>query len=482
MSARRHHRSRSLARRALVAAVVLSLALVSAGVLTGCDSDPPPPREALPRLTLDPDRIAAAKRRADKAILVRENEQRGWQCGYDEAWDAAIFEARVDTPARWRASAVGSALGTSLILLLIVFAGVAVLALVLPRLKRAPAGDARPADERTGADAAGAVRADDQGAAPDPEGVVGVARAVGHRALAALSRALRVDYLDRAAAAARAEAIVACRDIARRLEATRDSVEDLATETTAGASALSDAFGSWLDEVTSVHDALVAHRRFAAALDPARVLPRLERTRRVAVELRREAVLAELSATGPDAATWTRWAERVADRPELPVISNRKRDVSSWVRPTGWAGLAGLALGVPMCAAWMAAGAFPLFFALLFCVGSLGALLVARIALFQAGRLPLLPGVADRVARVMTWLGALTTLFVVASSATTAESGLDLGDPPPIEKPAGLVPPPLPLKLPPAILDSPRPPTPTLPPALAPPAPPTPEAPAPPPE
>src|SRR5690606_1375809 len=100
---------------------------------------------------------------------------------------------------------------------------------------------------------------------------------------AAISRALRVDYLDRAAAAARAEAVVACRDIARRLEVTLACVDDLATDETPSAPALAEALRAWLDEVASVHEALVAHRRFAAALDPVRVLPRLVRARRVAV-------------------------------------------------------------------------------------------------------------------------------------------------------------------------------------------------------
>jgi hypothetical protein len=65
----------------------------------------------------------------------------------------------------------------------------------------------------------------------------------------------------------------------------------------------------------------------------------------------------------------------------------------------------------------------------------LAAVVVARLHLRQAGGFRLLPGFADRAARWLVGMSALTTTLMLVSAWMSAPSGLDLGDPPPIAMP-----------------------------------------------
>ena len=416
------------------AVVALLLAL---GACQGTPEATPP----LPAIELDARLVTDARRRAEAAVLRRDNQERGFACGYDEAWESALVDARDAAPARWRDAVFGSVFTLGWIAFALGLLGVVLLALLLPRLRK---GD--PDDD------------DDDSA----HGVLALLRRSLARSLSAFARLLRVELFDRAAAEARTGAIDEGREAARLLAAATASVTALGEPGAPHAAELASALSVWRDDVAALASRLEAHAALAPRLDPPRLLPRLVKTRRAAQQLRLELLRAELAGSRPDDAAWTTWRQLAEGRPVLPidrVREARRGPMPPWTRPVGWAGVAGLALAVPMSAAWTAAGAFPLFFALLFALASLGATLTARVLLFRAGRLPLLPGFADRIARTLTWLALVATALVIASSMTASESGLDLGDPPPVERPAELRAPDLPLILPAAVpTDAPSPP------------------------
>jgi len=448
--------------RTLLAALSLFVALATA---PACTPEPPPPAEptAPSSLLIDSETLANAHRRAATEALRRDNIERGWRCGYGEAWEAALVDARDKAPLRWRSTTFGAVLTVGLVAFAIGIVGLLLLALVLPRLRPRSVVD------------------DDE----EPKhGFVAFVKATFTRFLNGLARLLRVEVFDRHAADQRLTAIHEARDARRLLTATRASVTALAVEGSTRAAELVEAIDDWRADLAVLTERLEAHGPWAARVEVAPLVARLVKTRRTAQQLRLECTRAELTAKlepaqrepGPDDAeppddedvpaedevaarktvakgprpddtTWATWRQLVDGRPTLPVDrakDARRGPLPSWVRPTGWAGIAALALAVPMSAAWTAAGAFPLFFVLLFSLGGLGATFAARIWLFQHGRRPLLPGLADRIARTLTWVALLTTLLVGASSMTATESGLDLGDPPPVELPAERVTPPLP--------------------------------------
>jgi len=168
---------------------------------------------------------------------------------------------------------------------------------------------------------------------------------------------------------------------------------------------------------------------------PDHLAPRLEVTLRAARDLRIAAERGLIQHAGE--ALWVGLARDLTDRPETPRdrVASVHAALAPWVRVVGHAGIGAMVLALPMLAAWMAAGAFPLFFALLFGLGALGAVLVARVHLHRAGHLPLLPGFADRVVSWLTAVLALTLLVTMLSSWMSTESGLDLGDAPPVAMP-----------------------------------------------
>lgn len=424
----------------------LVVALLATLGCAACTSDTPTPPAALP--AIDPKVAIEERQRAAEDALRRDNEKRGWECGYNEAWEAALVDARDAAPLRWRSTTFGAVLTVGLIAFAIGIVGLLLLALLLPRLR--PHGP-------------GAAEDDD---APR-HGFVAFLRAGLTRALDGLARLLRVEVFDRHAADQRLSAIHDARDAQRLIAATVGSVKAVSAQDASRSSELVAALEGWSADLELLAERLEAHGPWAPRVEPGPLVGRLVKTRRAAQQLRLECARAEIAGANPDDATWATWRQLVEGRPTLPVDRSkeaRRGPLPNWVRPTGWAGVAALAVAVPTSAAWTAAGAFPLFFVLLFSFGGLGATFAARIWLFQHGRRALLPGLADRIARTLTWVALLTTLLVSASSMTATESGLDLGDPPPVERPAELSVPPLPLVLG------------TLAPEPAPPAP-TPEAP-----
>ena len=408
----------------------LAATLCGALALGACGSTPPPPPSSL---FVDPTAAAEAKQRAEADALVLENQQRGWECGYGEAWERSLMVAREQTPLRWRSTTLGAVLTVGLFAFAIGLVGLLLLALLLPRLRRGSAGDED--DDRPS------------------HGVLAFFRTAATRALDGLARLLRVEIFDRHAADARVSASHEARDARRIIAAVTVSVQAVSSEGSARGGELVQALAEWSADLAALSEHLEGHGPWAPRLDPGPLVGRLVKTRRAAQQLRLECARAEIAGTVPDDAAWATWRQLVDGRPNLPLgRSARVRDarrgpLPTWVRPTGWAGVAALALAIPLSAAWTAAGAFPLFFVLLFCLGGLGATFAARIWLFRHGRRPLLPGLADRIARTLTWMALLTTLLVVASSMTASESGLDLGDPPPVERPAEQQVPPLPTAL-----------------------------------
>jgi len=168
-------------------------------------------------------------------------------------------------------------------------------------------------------------------------------------------------------------------------------------------------------------------------MHPEALVPQLTLAMRAARDLRISLTHAETRKESPD---WRSWHTDLLVRPKTPHTRGAiGTPPPQLVYRIGWAGLVALALGLLGAAGWFAAGALPLFFAALFSLAGLGAVVTARLKLRQAGGYKLLPGFADRAARWLTTVAAVATSLMVLSSWMSAPSGLDLGDPPPIAMP-----------------------------------------------
>lgn len=401
----------------------LAVFIASLAVLSACGESAPPPPKAPPVIELPkPEELIRLARKAEQESFMRTQVQRGYMCGWHTGWMRALDEARRVTPSRFRSDAMGSAFGWGVITLAIGFGGVFVLAWVLPRLRRRPK---RPTPEP-------------EGKATWPDYFKGLFL----RMLQRVGQALRVEQFDPLLASERQRAIESCRDTERQLGVSLERLGPISAERPERAAAFAQSVETWRSEVMLLRRRLEGPGTLPRELAPDRIGPRIEVTLRAARDLRlrieRLATLKLLGST-QEAPTVidTRWAgleHELADRPETPRDRHEvlSAELPGWVRLTGYLGLCGVGLGLPMMAAWMAAGAFPLFFVLLFVMGGLGATLLARIHLHRAGRLPLLPGFADRVASWLTGVAALALVVVIGSSWMSAESGLDMGDPPPV--------------------------------------------------
>lgn len=417
-------------RRVALCAVAVGAILGVGFVGGGCGSDEKP----APTPSFTAEDVAssidwwALTRDAERRAMARTQVQRGFACGWHAGWMATIREARHEGPRAFRSDAMASAFGWGFITLLLGFGGTFVLAWALPRLRRRPKK-------------------------PEPELPDGVKpawgvyfRDLGARALTRLGRALRVEQFDPLLASERQRAIESCRDTSRQLQIAIDCVEKIADERPDQASAYSQKLEEWRSEVTALRRRLEGPGSLPRELAPDRVGPRIEVMLRAARDLRlRVERLAIQRALGGGATETphvidTRWAgldKELAQRPETPRDRHAllNAELAGWVRTVGVAGAGAMTLSLMMMAAWMAAGAFPLFFALLFAMGGLGAVIVARVHLHRAGRLPLLPGFADRVVSWLTGVCGVVFAVVVGSSWMSTESGLDLGDPPPVMMP-----------------------------------------------
>lgn len=402
------------------------------------------PKPPIPGLFVIDFEAAGQARERREATLAQL--QAGFQCGWHATWMERVREAREAAPPAFRSAAMGRAFGWAAFFLAGGALGVLFLAWFLPRLRRRPKATASPA-------------ASD--AEPAHLSWPAYFKDLGARSVRRVGRALRVEQFDPLLASLRQRAIELCHDAERQLAVARDAAERLAagkaTPADAPAEAPAPAPGSdeqrtaelalglttWRTDLASLRRRLEGAGTLPHELAADRITPRLEVHLRHARDLRLllERHLVALTLATPGRMSWHHilpLAEgELAERPKTP----RERAAASaialapWVRRMGFLGLALTALALPMLAGWMAAGAFPLFFTLLFALGALGLTVVTRVHLHRAGALPLLPGFADRVARWLTNLLALALLVTLISSWMSTESGLDMGDPPPVAVP-----------------------------------------------
>ena len=417
----------------------LGVVLVVLGVAFGaaCDRDEVPagPGERAPLasepaapVTLPTIDFASIGRLAERHRVTRAQVQRGFACGWHAGWMAAIWVARHEGPRAFRGEAIGKALGWGVITLFVGFGGTFVLAWVLPRMRRRPKKPAREVPE--GGRPSWGVYFKDL--------MVRFAGRVG--------RALSVEQFDPLLASERQRAIESCRDTERQMSIAIGSLATFSAERPERATKLSATLEEWRSEAMGLRRRLDGPGSLPRELAPDTIGPRIEVMLRAARDLRlrieRTAIHLQLATGGSESqqAVDTRWSgleHELGQRPETPRDRHAmlNAELASWVRTTGLIGVGAVALALPMMAAWMAAGAFPLFFALLFALGGLSAVLMARVHLHRAGRLPLLPGFADRVAAWLTAVCGVVLAVVIGSSWMSTESGLDMGDPPPVMMP-----------------------------------------------
>jgi len=360
--------------------------------------------------------------------VSRTQTQRGFACGWHAGWMAAIGVARGEGPRDFRGHAIGTAFGWGVIAVVIGFGGTLVLAFALPRLRRSPKKQVREIPE---------------GVRPS-WGVYFKDLVV--RLMARVGRALRVEQFDPLLASERQRAIESCRDTERQLAIAIESLASFSVERPERATKFSATLDEWRSEAMALRRRLDGPGSLPRELAADLIGPRIEVMLRAARDLRlrieRTAIHRQLAmgAAESQQAVDTRWTgleHELGQRPETPRDRHAtlSAELAPWVRTTGLVGVGAIGLALPMMAAWMAAGAFPLFFALLFALGGLGAVVTARVHLHRAGRLPLLPGFADRVAGWLTGVCAVVLAVVMGSSWMSTESGLDMGDPPPVMMP-----------------------------------------------
>ena len=390
--------------------VMAALLFVACGGGADGDEAPREPIEFKPPI-IDFEAVATARQTRE---TTQAQVQAGYQCGWHAGWIETLRAARKDGPVEFRSKAVGRAFGWGGILLLGGLGGTLLLAWSLPRLRRRRAHKEhteKPSD-----------------AVPTWGSYF---RGLGLRFVARIGRALRVEQFDPLLANERQRMIETCRDAERQLNVAHGAVAQLGERGAGVATTIT----TWRSEVTSLRRRLEGAAPLGPELAPDRIAPRIAVILRAARDLR--IAIERASISGVTESAWVAIEHELSDRPETPRdrASTPLAALAPWVRTVGLAGLGATLLALPMLACWMAAGAFPLFFALLFGLGGLGAVTLARIHLHRAGRLPLLPGFADRVARWLTTVLALTLLATIISSWMTADGGLDMGDPPHVAMP-----------------------------------------------
>jgi len=500
-------------------ALSMTLALVACGDTPPSEPPPTPTEFKLPALDFE----AIATERATRET-AQTQMQRGYQCGWRAGWMTSLRAARHDGPAAFRSATIGSAFGWGAVLFIGGLAGTLLLAWTLPRMRRRAATRDGPKDPgpptwasyfkglaaRFFSRLGRALRVEhfDPLLASERQRMVESCRdaerqlAVAHQAVSQLganvspsaaaaganvspsaaaaganvspsAAAAGANVSPSATAAGASEPVVVSANPkapARGIDAPEAAPADAppASPTSARATSLCAQIAAWRGELTSLRRRIEGPTLLPPELAPDRISPRLAVVVRAARDLRIASERAIISGPAHES-TWVAFERDLADRPETPRdrATSPLAALAPWVRTTGYAGLGALAVALPMLACWMAAGAFPLFFALLFGLGGLGAVLFARVHLHRAGRLPLLPGFADRVASWLTAVLSVTLLVTMISSWMTSDGGLDMGDAPPVAMPdprlleaprlfaAGSVPKPQPL--PPAPLPTPAP-------------------------
>lgn len=427
-------------------ALTAALAAVVALTLVGCDSGPEAPAANHPVLDAADKAIRtgrqAKQREVDDLAKRQLAFRKGWETTWAHAYVTTMQEARDEGPSRFRGDVLGEWFGLILLGLLLGILMRVLLSVRLPRLEEKK----------------------------DP-GLIRRGAAASLRGLRSLKKGLVI------AAGPSADdadewmlAVQTARDVERHLSVAARAALDLEREPAPEADAeddpegehaegesdpkavakadddqpshaqhLAKAIEAWRAEIAAVRRHLedegsgTSHRRahaFFGKLDKAR-----KEAQTLAVELTR-AVAREETLSIND---WTDWHAQVKARTAAPSLKKDEgKQVPGWIRTAGWAGAGGLVASVLLLAAWAAAGAMPFFLAFLVTSASLFLTVGARVALGSRSDHSLLPGLADRlIVRLAVFVGVV--LFVaLLSNMNSAQSGLDLGDPPLVDVPKSL--------------------------------------------
>ncbi len=442
------------------ALAALALTLWNVGALSACgprgsvhpdaavearDPAPAPPPESP---AFAPDLLAplgGAALGREAVMAVRDAAQRGFDCGWKVGWQQEVTDARTQRADSFRAGAVAGASGLGVAMLLVGCLGLLAVAAFYPSRRRAaqlkdPARPPEPADATPG------------------QLAFRILGDLARRGLRRLSIWLDLKQFDPLRADRWGDALSAAFEAERQLRCALRAARRLEGHHGELGAQCIGAIDAWRSELKQWRLTWEAEPLPPRDLHPEALQPQLALAARAARDLR--IALAEADASG-GSADWQGWLADLAVRPRTPSASARPEvEPAAWARRTGWLGLGAVGLGLLMAAGWFAAGAVPLVPTALFLLGGLGAVVAARAELRRAGRERLLPGFADRAARWLATLGGAAATVMVLSSWMSAESGLDLGDPPPIAMPdaAAMAPPdlfaprraarPLPLGLP----------------------------------
>lgn len=399
-------------------------------------ADPPPGSPSSRGKTPDlvPDLLsplggAALSREA--VMAVRDAAQRGFDCGWKVGWQQEVKDARTQRASSFRAGAVAGASGLGVAMLLIGCLGLLGVAAFYPALQRAAQlrDPARPTETGEASETTPASR---------------IARALGELARGALRRLskwLHLEQFDPMRADRWGEALASAFEAERQLRCALRAARRLPGHDSEIAEQCISAVDAWRSELKQWRLTWESEPLPPRDLHPEALAPQLALATRAARDLR--IGIAEADARRGKA-DWRGWLADLAVRPKTPsAAAPTETAPPPWARRAGWAGLGAVGLGLLMAAGWFAAGAVPLVPTAFFLLGGLGAVTAARSELRRAGRERLLPGFADRAARWLATLGGVAATIMVLSSWMSAESGLDLGDPPPIAMPdaAAMAPP-----------------------------------------
>jgi hypothetical protein len=352
--------------------------------------------------------------------------QRGFDCGWHVGWQKQVLLARRDDAAAFRTRTMAGATGLGFVTFLIGAAAIIAAATLYPRLRRAR----QLTDQATPTTPATTITtANDKAMRP----WLRLLTELGRNGVRRLVRWLHLEQFDPLRADRWGEALGTAFEAERQLRCAAVSARALPGHDGDAGKELIERVETWRSELKRFRMAWEEEPLPPGQVAPEHLLPTLSLALRCARDLRH--ALARAQARG-DAPEWQTWLSDVRGRPATPDLAAPSGPpVAPWVRRVGWLGLGAVALGMFLTAGWFAAGALPLVPAAFLSLTGLAAVVVARLHLRQAGGFRLLPGFADRAARWLVGMSALTTTLMLVSAWMSAPSGLDLGDPPPIAMP-----------------------------------------------
>ncbi len=392
-------------RRAVVGfGVALLLALGAAG-LSGCPTKASKPGAGArePSSLVSPGDEAA--REAERARMERLRKQRealesGWKVGFTRQWRAAVEEARDKGPSAFRKEVLGAWWMFGLTALALGFG-----------LRALASSAALQARDRRGLEATmGAF------ARPLLRVLVGPTRETGE----AWPRALR-----------------ASRDAERHLRLAGEAAQTLGKGDPRGGR-LGERLSAWRDELATLRRGLEERGPHVPWVRDAANLAALEQAAAAAATVKVGMVRAVASEAAATQDEWLEWERQLNVRPKTPTLrasATTTAEATDWVRPTGWIGVGLTGASVLLVAGWVAAGAVPTAVAAVAAVLGLMAVSVARTHLRVHDSPPLLPGAADALLMRLVGVVGISVGVLLASATTDAQSGLNLGAPPPLTIP-----------------------------------------------